>query len=43
MGINNIKSIECFVFDMDGTIYLENKLVNGALDMFNYFNKNNIP
>lgn len=38
----NLLDIECFVFDMDGTIYLEDKLIDGTIDMFNYFNENNI-
>lgn len=40
--LNKIKEIECFVFDMDGTIYLSEELIDGALEMFNYFNKNDI-
>lgn len=42
MKTNILSNIECFVFDMDGTIYLEDKLVDGALDMFTYFNDNDI-
>ena len=30
------------LFDMDGTVYLGNKLIDGALDCFNYLRKNNI-
>lgn len=30
------------IFDMDGTIYLGKDLIDGALDAFNYLNKNNI-
>lgn len=43
MKLDKISNIECFVFDMDGTVYLEDILLDGALDMFNYFNENNIP
>ena len=38
----DLKNIECFVFDTDGTIYLGNKLIDGAKELFNYFDKNNI-
>lgn len=38
----NLKNIKCFVFDTDGTIYLGNDLINGAKELFNYFDKNNI-
>ena len=31
----------CF-FDLDGTVYLENELLPGALELFDYLNKNNI-
>jgi NagD protein len=30
--MKKIDEIECFVLDMDGTFYLGNKLINGALD-----------
>ena len=39
---NNLADIECFVFDMDGTIYLEDKLISGSLELFKYLNENNI-
>ena len=38
----NLKNIKCFVFDTDGTIYLGNDLIDGAKELFNYFDKNNI-
>lgn len=30
--MKNIKDIKCFVLDMDGTFYLGNRLIDGALD-----------
>lgn len=32
--MNNLKDIELFLMDMDGTIYHENELIPGALDFF---------
>lgn len=33
--MKNIKDIGCFLLDMDGTIYLGDKLIDGALDFLN--------
>lgn len=33
--MKNIKDIKCFLLDMDGTIYLGNKLIDGAKDFLN--------
>ncbi len=38
----DFKDIECFVLDMDGTINLGNNLIDGAMDLINYFFENNI-
>ncbi|MCX7986902.1 MAG: HAD-IIA family hydrolase [Bacteroidales bacterium] len=38
--MNNLNNIELFLLDMDGTIYIENSLIDGANDFFNYLNKN---
>ena len=38
-----IKDIECFVLDMDGTIYLEERVLDGAYDLINYFETHHIP
>ena len=41
MNLDNIKDIELFLFDMDGTIYLEDTLIEGALDLINELRKQN--
>lgn len=33
--MNNIKDINCFLLDMDGTIYLSNKLIDKAVEFIN--------
>lgn len=38
---SNLKDIECFIFDMDGTLYLEEQLIEGTLELLDYLNKNN--
>jgi len=35
-----LKEIECFVFDMDGTIYLGNTLIQGALQLIENLQRN---
>lgn len=35
-----IKNIECFVFDMDGTIYLGNEVIDGSIELINYLKNN---
>lgn len=37
-----MKQIKLFLLDMDGTIYLENELIDGASDFLNHLQKNNI-
>lgn len=37
-----IKTIRCFLLDMDGTFYLENQLLPGALDFIQYCRHNHI-
>jgi len=37
-----IHEIECFVLDMDGTIYLGERVIPGAHDLLNYFDQNGI-
>lgn len=37
-----MKNIECFVFDMDGTINLGDQLIDGALDLIEYLQQNDI-
>lgn len=34
--MSNLKDIKCFVLDMDGTVYLGEKLLPGALDFLDY-------
>ncbi len=37
-----LKEKKCFVFDMDGTIYLGDELIKGSYELFQYFNHHNI-
>ena len=37
-----LKEIECFVFDMDGTINLGYTLIDGALDLINTLKEKNL-
>ena len=38
-----LHDIECFVLDMDGTIYLEDRVLDGAHDLIRYFDAMHIP
>ncbi|MBC8506373.1 MAG: HAD-IIA family hydrolase [Anaerolineales bacterium] len=38
-----LKDIECFLFDMDGTIYLGGQLLPGARDLVAYLREQSIP
>ncbi|MBI9044857.1 MAG: HAD-IIA family hydrolase [Anaerolineaceae bacterium] len=40
---NKLTTASCFLFDMDGTIYLGERLLPGALDFINYLKENQIP
>lgn len=40
--MKNLKDINCFLLDMDGTIYLGNELINGAKDFLNTLKEKNI-
>ncbi len=40
--MNKIKNIKCFIFDMDGTIYHDNNLIDGSLELINYLNEKKI-
>ncbi|WP_022819727.1 HAD-IIA family hydrolase [Fusobacterium russii] len=40
--MKNIKDIKCFLLDMDGTIYLGNKLIDGAKEFLNTLKENKI-
>ncbi|MFC1997979.1 HAD-IIA family hydrolase [Chloroflexota bacterium] len=40
---DKIKQIECFIFDMDGTIYLGGDLLPGAAEIVNYLLDQEIP
>ena len=35
----NIKDIKCFLLDMDGTFYLGNELIEGALEFLDILKK----
>ena len=37
--MNKVTEIEFFILDMDGTIYLGNKVIDGAIDFINNLNK----
>lgn len=39
--MKNIKDIKCYVLDMDGTFYLGNKLIDGALEFLETLKKQN--
>ena len=38
-----LHDVECFILDMDGTIYLEDRVLDGAYDLINYFDTHKIP
>ena len=37
-----LKDVECFLLDMDGTIYLSNNLIDGAIEFLDYLEKKKI-
>ncbi|MCH3965823.1 MAG: HAD-IIA family hydrolase [Clostridium sp.] len=39
---NLLRRIKCFIFDLDGTVYLGNKLLDGSIDFFKLLEKDNI-
>ena len=41
MKFDTLKEKEIFLFDMDGTIYVENQLIDGALELLNTLKDNN--
>lgn len=41
MNLNKIKEVELFLFDMDGTIYLEDSLIDGSLELINVLREQN--
>ena len=43
MDMIPLKDISCFVLDMDGTIYLGDRVLDGAHDLIGYFNAQHIP
>ena len=43
INISHLKEIKCFIFDMDGTIYLGGRLLPGATDLLNYLQNHAIP
>lgn len=40
MNIDRLKQTELFLFDMDGTIYLEDKVIDGALELLQWIKEN---
>jgi 4-nitrophenyl phosphatase/NagD protein len=42
-NILHLNEIKCFIFDMDGTIYLGSRLLPGAADLLYYLQKQAIP
>jgi 4-nitrophenyl phosphatase/NagD protein len=42
-NIEKIKSVKAFVLDMDGTIFLSDRLLPGAKDLVDYFYEQQIP
>ena len=43
VNIIHLKEIECFIFDMDGTIYLGGRLLPGAASLINFLRDQAIP
>jgi len=43
MEFEKIKKTECFLFDLDGTVYLGDQLLPGARDLLAYLDKNSRP
>lgn len=43
MKFEKIKKTECFLFDLDGTVYLGDQLLPGARDLLAYLDKNSRP
>ena len=39
--INDIRNIEMFLLDMDGTLYLEDNVFEGSIEFINLLNKQN--
>lgn len=40
---DQLKKVQCFLFDMDGTIYLGNKLLPGAKEFLRELDENKVP
>ncbi len=40
---NQLAGIKCFIFDMDGTIYLGKNLLPGAVELFHFLDQNDMP
>ncbi len=43
MNIAKLQSLQCFLFDLDGTLYLENQLIPGAKNLIRYLKDQEIP
>jgi 4-nitrophenyl phosphatase/NagD protein len=43
INVSQLKVIKCFIFDMDGTIYLGSRLLPGAADLLDYLQKQAVP
>ncbi|MBT3320047.1 MAG: HAD-IIA family hydrolase [Clostridia bacterium] len=41
--MNLLQQFKCFVFDMDGTIYLSSRVIPGAKELFKMLDERNIP
>ncbi len=39
--MKKIEEIQCFLLDMDGTIYLGNRIIPGAIEFINYLKSSN--
>jgi 4-nitrophenyl phosphatase len=40
---NDLSHISCFIFDLDGTLYCGDTLFDGVIELFQLFEKKNIP
>lgn len=43
MDLDNLRTAECFLFDMDGTIYLDDQLLPGAEALIAFLSEKGIP
>lgn len=42
VDIKILENIKCFIFDLDGTVYLDDELLDGSIEFLNLLDENNI-